>query len=192
MNGTTTLVGRMPRLHRAAWGTTGFAARSSRVACPLRSTATRSTTRRAYSVNTEGPKKQSLGGRLCFLSGLTCQTCLLTDILDLTARLSHAWNSTPTRWYPIPIALGAAVLVALQYKRSPFAYGAKEDQAVVESEGEGGARVKMKSSGPWQVSWSYHFAWFSRDMLKINLCNNARSRSSVLSLFDRCPNSGDT
>jgi hypothetical protein len=71
-----------------------------------------------------------------------------------TARLSHAWNSTPTKWYPIPIALGAAVLLAVQYKRSPFAFGAKEDQAVVESEGEGGARVKMKSSGPWQVSAS--------------------------------------
>jgi len=73
-------------------------------------------------------------------------------IAQSTARLSHAWNSTPTKWYPIPVALGAAVLLAVQYKRSPFAFGAKEDQAVVESEGEGGARVKMKSSGPWQVS----------------------------------------
>ncbi|WWC63389.1 phosphatidylserine decarboxylase [Kwoniella dejecticola CBS 10117] len=65
----------------------------------------------------------------------------------LNEKVAQAW-STPTRWYPIPIALGALVLLAVQYRKST------RDDIEVESQGEGGAVVKKggkRVDGPWQV-----------------------------------------
>lgn len=62
-------------------------------------------------------------------------------------RLSEAW-STPTKWYPIPLALGALVLLAVQFRRNT------RDPPEVESQREGGVVFKSsKLDGPWQVSF---------------------------------------
>ncbi|OCF44052.1 phosphatidylserine decarboxylase [Kwoniella heveanensis CBS 569] len=65
----------------------------------------------------------------------------------LREKVAQAW-STPTKWYPIPIALGALVLLAVQYRKQT------RDEIEVESQGEGGAVVKKSGKrvdGPWQV-----------------------------------------
>ncbi|WVO14410.1 phosphatidylserine decarboxylase [Cryptococcus depauperatus] len=57
-------------------------------------------------------------------------------------------RSTPIKWYPIPIALGALVLLAVQYRKQ------RREDIQVESQGEGGAIIKRsgkKVDGPWQV-----------------------------------------
>jgi phosphatidylserine decarboxylase len=60
-----------------------------------------------------------------------------------TGKIGRAW-STPTKWYPIPIALGALVLVAVQYRKQ------RRAEPEVVSQREGGAVIKP--DGPWQVS----------------------------------------
>lgn len=62
-------------------------------------------------------------------------------------RATRAWTSTPTKWYPIPIALGALVLVAVQYRKQSRTSG---DAVEVTDDGSG-QNVRLKSSGPWQV-----------------------------------------
>ncbi|KAK4685123.1 phosphatidylserine decarboxylase, partial [Tremellales sp. Uapishka_1] len=59
-------------------------------------------------------------------------------------KLANAW-STPTKWYPIPLALGALVLLAVQYRKQ------SREELEVETQGEGGAVVKARANGPWQV-----------------------------------------
>ncbi|ODN83495.1 phosphatidylserine decarboxylase [Cryptococcus amylolentus CBS 6039] len=59
-------------------------------------------------------------------------------------KVAHAW-STPTKWYPIPIALGALVLLGVQYRKQA------RGEVEVESQGEVGAVLKGKADGPWQV-----------------------------------------
>ena len=63
----------------------------------------------------------------------------------LTEKVNKAW-STPTKWYPIPIALGALVLLAVQYRKQT------REELEIESQGEGGAVLNAKKNGPWQVS----------------------------------------
>lgn len=58
-------------------------------------------------------------------------------------RLVNAWTQTPTKWYPLPIAVGALLLVVIQYRRR---LGEKE----VYVDDEGHEVVKLK--GPWTVS----------------------------------------
>jgi len=64
----------------------------------------------------------------------------------LAGKIERAW-STPTKWYPIPIALGALVLVVVQYRKQRRA-----TEPEVVSQREGGAVVKPAIDGPWQVS----------------------------------------
>lgn len=54
----------------------------------------------------------------------------------------NAWTQTPTKWYPLPIAVGALLLVVIQYRRR---LGEKE----VYVDDEGHEVVKLK--GPWAV-----------------------------------------
>jgi phosphatidylserine decarboxylase len=63
----------------------------------------------------------------------------------LAGKIERAW-STPTKWYPIPIALGALVLVAVQYRKQ------RSSEPEVTSQREGGAVLKPAIDGPWQVS----------------------------------------
>lgn len=64
-------------------------------------------------------------------------------LLTYIDKLSRAWK-TPTKWYPIPIALGALVLVAVQWRKQ------KREEPLVETQGPDGAVVRAE--GPWQVS----------------------------------------
>ena len=61
-----------------------------------------------------------------------------------TGKLITAWTKTPTKWYPLPLAVGALLLVAIQYhKKSARA------QKEVHVDEEGREVIKLK--GPWQV-----------------------------------------
>lgn len=64
---------------------------------------------------------------------------------DSLGKVTKAW-STPTKWYPIPIALGALVLLAVQFRKS------QGDAIEVESQREGAVVRSSKIDGPWQVS----------------------------------------
>ncbi|RXK42424.1 phosphatidylserine decarboxylase [Tremella mesenterica] len=60
-------------------------------------------------------------------------------------QISAAW-ATPTKWYPIPVALGAVVLLAVQWRKRV------RGELEVESQREGAVvRSKRKVDGPWQV-----------------------------------------
>lgn len=62
-------------------------------------------------------------------------------------KLNRAW-STPTKWYPIPIALGALVLLAVQYRKDKRG----SDDVTVDSQREGAVVRSSSLEGPWQVS----------------------------------------
>ncbi|KAF8907729.1 phosphatidylserine decarboxylase 1 [Gymnopilus junonius] len=64
--------------------------------------------------------------------------------LPLYKRLVHAWKETPTKWYPIPVAVGALLLVAIQYRKK-----ARRAIQEVELNEEGMEVIKLK--GPWHV-----------------------------------------
>lgn len=64
-----------------------------------------------------------------------------------TEKVAQAW-STPTKWYPIPIALGALVLLAVQYRKQT------RGEIEVETQGPEGAVIRKSGNrvdGPWQV-----------------------------------------
>ncbi|CAO1620616.1 unnamed protein product [Parajaminaea phylloscopi] len=67
---------------------------------------------------------------------------------SFSARLQDAWRRTPVKWYPIPILLGALVLVGVQARRNYLS-----DRAAEQGPGrivdENGQVVTM--SGPWTV-----------------------------------------
>ncbi|KAG2218828.1 hypothetical protein INT45_007595 [Circinella minor] len=54
-------------------------------------------------------------------------------------RLRHAWNSTETKWSPMPVGLGLAVIGYIQYRH------------VRERQLEDRPKPKYVASGPWQV-----------------------------------------
>ncbi|WVW85530.1 phosphatidylserine decarboxylase [Kwoniella bestiolae CBS 10118] len=65
----------------------------------------------------------------------------------LKEKVAQAW-STPTRWYPIPLAFGALVLLVVQYRKST------RGDIEVEYQNEEGAVIKKNGKrvdGPWQV-----------------------------------------
>lgn len=66
---------------------------------------------------------------------------------SLAARLANAWKSTPIKWYPIPVLLGACVLVGIQARRN-YLRDRKGAQAKIVD--ENGKVVTMQ--GPWTVS----------------------------------------
>lgn len=72
----------------------------------------------------------------------------MTDsITCYTGKLINAWTETPTKWYPLPLAVGALLLVAMQYRKR-----AKRAKAQLEADlNENGYEV-IKLKGPWQVS----------------------------------------
>ncbi|KAF8139608.1 phosphatidylserine decarboxylase-domain-containing protein [Boletus edulis] len=62
----------------------------------------------------------------------------------LYRKIIKAWAQTPTKWYPLPLAVGALLLVVLQYQKQ-MARAQKE----VHVDDEGREIIKLK--GPWQV-----------------------------------------
>nr|GAT56102.1 phosphatidylserine decarboxylase proenzyme [Mycena chlorophos] len=63
------------------------------------------------------------------------------DDLSFYRKLLNAWTETPVKWYPIPIAVGALVLVAIQYR--------KKARKEVHVDADGNEIIRLK--GPWQV-----------------------------------------
>ncbi|PWN95245.1 phosphatidylserine decarboxylase, partial [Tilletiopsis washingtonensis] len=68
-----------------------------------------------------------------------------------TARMAHSWRSTPIAWKPLPIILGAAVLVGVQARRNYVADrdGRSRNGKRGKVVDENGRVVSM--SGPWTV-----------------------------------------
>jgi hypothetical protein len=60
--------------------------------------------------------------------------------------LKRAWKETPIKWYPIPILLGAIVLIGVQARRL---YNADQSGKGKIVDGEGKV---VTMSGPWAVS----------------------------------------
>ena len=78
------------------------------------------------------------------VSSLLCPARLL-ELKFSSERIAEAW-ATPTKWYPIPVALGALVLLGVQYTKQT------RDSLEVERHTEQGAVVRSrKVDGPWQV-----------------------------------------
>ncbi|KAF8920725.1 phosphatidylserine decarboxylase 1 [Mucidula mucida] len=63
--------------------------------------------------------------------------------LPLYKKLINAWTQTPTKWYPLPLAVGALLLVAIQYRKK----SARSKEVQVD---EHGVEV-IKLRGPWHV-----------------------------------------
>lgn len=55
-----------------------------------------------------------------------------------------AWTKTPTKWYPLPLAVGAILLVVIQYRKK---VARSENEVHVDDEG----REVIKLKGPWHV-----------------------------------------
>ncbi|PPQ82220.1 hypothetical protein CVT25_008075 [Psilocybe cyanescens] len=64
--------------------------------------------------------------------------------LPLYRKLVNAWTETPTKWYPLPLAVGALLLVAIQYRKK-----VKRARQEVELNEDGLEIIKLK--GPWHV-----------------------------------------
>jgi phosphatidylserine decarboxylase len=90
------------------------------------------TLRRTFSTNNANSREDTHG------SAATAKD------LPLYRKLIAAWTNTPTKWYPLPLAVGALLLVAIQY-RHKLARAEKE----VHLDDEGQEVIKLK--GPWQV-----------------------------------------
>lgn len=61
-----------------------------------------------------------------------------------TGRLINAWTETPTKWYPLPLAVGALLLVVIQYRKK-----SQRARKMVDVDEDGMEIIKLK--GPWQV-----------------------------------------
>jgi phosphatidylserine decarboxylase len=59
-------------------------------------------------------------------------------------KLINAWTQTPTKWYPLPIAVGALLLVAIQYRKK-----SRRARKEVDVDEDGLEVIKLK--GPWHV-----------------------------------------
>ena len=70
---------------------------------------------------------------------------LKADDFRFKGKLMNAWTETPTKWYPLPIAVGAMVLVYVQYRR-------KRRSKEVQVDENGMEVIKLK--GPWQVRYT--------------------------------------
>ena len=66
------------------------------------------------------------------------------DLLTYYKAVVDAWKETPVEWYPIPIAVGAILLVAVQYRRK-----SRQASKEVQLDEHGHEVIKLK--GPWHV-----------------------------------------
>ena len=60
----------------------------------------------------------------------------------LPGRLVEAWQNTPTKWYPLPVAAGALLLIVIQYRKR-----STSREVVLDEHGH--EVIKLK--GPWHV-----------------------------------------
>lgn len=66
----------------------------------------------------------------------------------LAEKLADAWRNTPTKWYPLPIFVGALLLVAINY-RHRRARSSNESQEKMHVDRDGNERIRLR--GPLQV-----------------------------------------
>lgn len=132
---------------------------TSRTSALLRTAASRTESlRRAYSSRSGGSDSSNggkngggletstliAGGLPFYRAFLLVQRHLHHDIHPFIGKLVNAWTETPTKWYPLPLAVGALLLVAIQYRRK-MAKAQKEVQV-----NEDGLEI-IKLKGPWHV-----------------------------------------
>ncbi|KAG8744177.1 phosphatidylserine decarboxylase 1 [Ceratobasidium sp. 414] len=67
----------------------------------------------------------------------------------LRHRLRDAWKNTPTKWYPLPVGVGAVLLAVIHYRRqhSGMLQSGMGDPGLVYT----GAGDAVRVTGPWQV-----------------------------------------
>lgn len=68
-------------------------------------------------------------------------------------RLMLAWTKTPTKWYPLPLAVGAILLVVIQYRKK---VARSENEVHVDDEG----REVIKLKGPWHVHITDYLSYY--------------------------------
>lgn len=90
-----------------------------------------------------------------------------------------AWTETPTKWYPLPLAVGALLLVIMQYHKK-----SSRAQKEVHVDEEGREVIKLK--GPWQVCTCvlFHLCRHSSFLGSRNRCSTPTQPLSGLGLFE--------
>ncbi|KAG8936925.1 phosphatidylserine decarboxylase 1 [Tulasnella sp. 419] len=63
----------------------------------------------------------------------------------LYSRMAEAWYNTPTKWYPLPVGIGAVLLGVIQFRKNQQK-AIDSAEVVVDEHGE-----SVKLQGPWQV-----------------------------------------
>jgi len=77
---------------------------------------------------------------LCIVGVLSALCSQKYTLYAPSGRMINAWKDTPTKWYPLPVAVGAILLVVLKYQKSLR-------EVDVDENGEQIIRLR----GPWQV-----------------------------------------
>ena len=102
--------------------------------------------RRYASGNLKRAQKETV--KLLCIVGIISALCQKYTVYSPSGRLASAWRvsassaSAHAKWYPIPVALGALVLVFFRYKK-------RMDSKEVHVDENGEEVVRLR--GPWQV-----------------------------------------
>ncbi|KAF7288165.1 Phosphatidylserine decarboxylase proenzyme 1, mitochondrial [Mycena chlorophos] len=110
-------------------------------ATKLQSVRARGLRRVYYSTKPPDPASSSSPDDLSFYRAWPMHRRAASFSTQNTGKLLNAWTETPVKWYPIPIAVGALVLVAIQYR--------KKARKEVHVDADGNEVIRLK--GPWQV-----------------------------------------
>ena len=91
-----------------------------------------------------------------------------------------AWTETPTKWYPLPVAVGAFLLVVMQYRKRRA-----EREVQVDEQG----REILRLKGPWHVSGISSSPQFPRLVFVLYRLCVPKTRSSwrLCYVFDTIP-----
>lgn len=103
-----------------------------------------------------------------------------TILFVCAGKLLNAWTETPTTWYPLPLAIGALLLVAIQYRKK-----SKRASREVHVDEDGLEVIRLK--GPWQACTFTSFY-----NLTISTHSSTRSMYLVPSHSATCHASGAT
>lgn len=100
---------------------------------------------RSRNLQTERETGGAITKNLCSVCRLRLSLHCSRSYEACAERLADTWRDTPTKWYPLPIAVGALLLVVVQWRKTHF-----EQEVTVDEQGREVARLK----GPWQVRLS--------------------------------------
>ena len=104
--------------------------------------------RRRYASGSNLKRAQKETVKLLCIVGIISALCQKYTVYSPSGRLASAWRvsassaSAHAKWYPIPVALGALVLVFFRYKK-------RMDSKEVHVDENGEEVVRLR--GPWQV-----------------------------------------